>query len=317
MSRETPSDGAYKTRSALEDVTNQPGKRGFCLISSSDVQSGDEGFHFAKKECHRADNFNKENNNDEIAECVLRPHSYSVINSMKENISDNISKILCEIKMSCPPGVRQNANDVVSDSYQPTHLVQTIPLDESGSDVIVEDERTDSAVIPQIASNETVENNLGVNDGNDASLDILDSSKDEYLDWPESQESKCGFDSCIGQKGDGLSSAGIDMIKACSCSVCTKAVCIWSDLHYQDIKGRIAAIKKSQKEAAVLVNRNRRDVARNLEKFSNLESDLAGRWTSLFLHMAEIFVREGTQLEKNLSTLKEIIDDCKTGLEKN
>ncbi|KAI3762587.1 hypothetical protein L1987_53021 [Smallanthus sonchifolius] len=292
-------------RSALGDVTNQVGKREFSLISTSVIKPGDdckkdECIHFAKKECRRVDS------------------------SKKENI-DSVSKIACEIKEPCPPGVRENANstsssavkagDVVGECCQLPQLVHAIP-----SDVIIEDETTDSAVLPQIESKGVAEDNLGMDDGNDISLDNFDSSKDENLDcsrFPESQESKCGLESCIGQKGDGFSSACMDMIKACPCSFCVKAACLWSDLHYQDIKGRIPAIKKSQKEAAILVNRNSRDVARNFGKFSNLESDLTGRWKSLFLHMEDIFVQEGTQLETSLSTLKEIINNCKTDSEKN
>lgn len=211
MSREISSDEAYKARSALGDVTNHLWKRGFALVCTSDVKSGDENIQFAKKACQRVDKCVKENKNEEIAECVLRPHSYGANDSMKENIGDSASKILCESEKSCPLGVRQNAQ-----------LVQAFELDESGRDVIVEDERTDSDVIPQVASKEMVENNLVLDD---VSVDNLDLSKDEYLDcsrFPESQESKCGFDSCIGQKGDGLSSVGIDMIKASSCSFCVK-----------------------------------------------------------------------------------------------
>ncbi|XP_076928002.1 uncharacterized protein LOC143591793 [Bidens hawaiensis] len=268
MSRELP-------RSALGDVTNQVLKRGFSFISNSDVKSGvdfkkDESFRPAKKQCTR-----KENNGEEVTEC--------------------------EIKETCPPGVRQNA--APTSLFSDAELGHGIPLGENGPDVIVEtqeDERTDLALV----------------DGNDVSLDNLDSSKDEYLDCSrffESQESKCGLEKCA----DGFSSECMDMIKACPCSFCIKAACLWSDLHYQDIKGRIAAIKKSQKEATILVNRNSKDVARNFEKVSNLESDLTGRWKSLFVHMEDIFIREGTQLEASLSTLKEVIDNCKTGTEKN
>nr|XP_043618495.1 uncharacterized protein LOC122590225 [Erigeron canadensis] len=169
--------------------------------------------------------------------------------------------------------------------------------------------------------------NLGVNDEeNDVSVGDLESSKDEFLDvsrFPESQESICGLEKCIGQKGgDGSSSLSVDLIKSCPCSFCTKAAYIWSDLHYQDMKGRIAAVKKSQKEAFILAHQNSRDVAAgrygqgNFGNYSNLESDLSGRWKSLFLHMQDIFVHESNQLETNLSTLKELRDDCKTDLER-
>ncbi|GKD47182.1 hypothetical protein Tco_1271827 [Tanacetum coccineum] len=67
--------------------------------------------------------------------------------------------------------------------------------------------------------------------------------KDEFLDrsrFPKSQESRCGFEKCVGQKGDGVSSVCMDMIKECPCSSCIKAAYLWSDLLYQDTKVRIA-----------------------------------------------------------------------------
>lgn len=120
-----------------------------------------------------------------------------------------------------------------------------------------------------------------------------DSNKDEYF---ESQESRC-----CGVDGDG------DLMKTCRCSFCIKAGNLLSDLHYQDIKGRIAVINKSQKEASIFVNRDARSA-----QISNLDSDLTGRWKSLFLHMEDMFLREAAQLEKSLSTLKELTDNCNT-----
>lgn len=332
MSEEIPSDGDYKPRSALGDVTNQVGKRVFSFISTSGVKSGDgykkdAGFQFAKKECLRVDNFKKENSHKEIAKCVLRAHS------SKENVVDSISKITCEAKEPCTSDVRKNATSstaviagkAVRESYISTPMIPTSTSE--GPLVIIEteeDERSDSAVVAENASKEKVENSLVMDD--DGGLENLDSGKDEYLDCsrlPESQESRCGLERCIGQKGDGFSNMCMDLIKACPCSFCMKAAYIWSDLHYQDIKGRIAAIKKSQKEASILVHQNSRDGAMgkygqgSFEKFSNLESDLTGRWMSLFLHMEDIFVREGSQLERSLSTLKEVRDNCKIDSEKH
>ncbi|CAI9282292.1 unnamed protein product [Lactuca saligna] len=301
MSEEIPSDATCKPRSALGDVTNQVGKRGFSFVSTPGVQSidgckKDEGFQFAKKECLRVDNSQKENFHKEISAIA------------------SISKISCEIKEPCSQDGRKS---ITSSGLKAGDVVS--PSDRNGSHVTVEaeeDERTDSVFEPQNPSKEKLENSLGMDDGDDACLDNLYSSKDDYLDcskFPESQESRCGLEI----KGDGFSSMCIESIKACPCSFCMKAAYLWSDLHYQDIKGRIAAIKKSQKEASILVNQNSKDgvIGRcgeeNSEKFSNLESDLTGRWMSLFVHMEEIFVREGSQLETSLSILRELRDDCK------
>ncbi|CAK9179119.1 unnamed protein product, partial [Ilex paraguariensis] len=97
--------------------------------------------------------------------------------------------------------------------------------------------------------------------GNDLGVDNLASSQSGSIGCsrlPESQESKnFGLERCTGLKGDACSNLSpADLIKTCACSFCTKAAYIWSDLHYQDIKGRIAALKKSQKEASIMVQRS-------------------------------------------------------------
>lgn len=63
------------------------------------------------------------------------------------------------------------------------------------------------------------------------------------------------------------------------------------------------ALKKSQKEANVLVQRSLRSQGieqhhgqGNTNRISKLESDLMGQWRSLFLHMEDIFGRENSQL---------------------
>lgn len=60
------------------------------------------------------------------------------------------------------------------------------------------------------------------------------------------------------------------------------------------------AIKKSQKEASILVKRNSRnnEIGKygQQSKFSKLESDLTDKWRSFFLHMEDIFALESNQL---------------------
>ncbi|GFZ18599.1 hypothetical protein Acr_27g0003380 [Actinidia rufa] len=111
---------------------------------------------------------------------------------------------------------------------------------------------------------------------------------------PESQGS--GYfklDKCIGLKGNGSSnsSAGVDLIKACSCSFCVKA------------------LKKSQKEASLMVERSCRGKGidkhsqENCPQSSKLESDLMSQWRSLFLHTEDILVRESSQLKNSKAKL--------------
>lgn len=158
-------------------------------------------------------------------------------------------------------------------------------------------------------------------------LDNLVMSQSGSVDFarlPESQESRVKFETCAGtqtcEDNSGLN-ASIESIKACSCSFCTQAAYIWLDLHYQDTKGRISAIKKSQREASLLVERSvkgkelqQEGPEKNTEA-ANLESSLIGHWKSLFQHMEHIFQHEADQLEGSLVTLTDLKERCKTELD--
>ncbi|CAN4106426.1 unnamed protein product [Withania somnifera] len=146
----------------------------------------------------------------------------------------------------------------------------------------------------------------------------------DFARLPESQESRVKFEICAGtqtcEDNSGLN-ASIGSIKACSCTFCTKAAYMWLDLHYQDTKGRISAIKKSQKEASLWVERNvkgkelQKDGPVKNSEAANLESQLIGHWKSLFQHMEHIFQHEADQLEGSLVTLTDLKERCKTELD--
>ncbi|KAL0789121.1 hypothetical protein Bca101_005367 [Brassica carinata] len=112
-----------------------------------------------------------------------------------------------------------------------------------------------------------------------------------------------------------------DELKSCSCSFCLKAAYIWSDLHYQDIKGRLSVLKKSQKEASSLIRRNGKGRAtdvygsENSNNSTNVEFDVMGQWTSLFLNMEGILARESSHLD-SFVTMKELRENCKIDLER-
>ncbi|KAK4592245.1 hypothetical protein RGQ29_016672 [Quercus rubra] len=137
---------------------------------------------------------------------------------------------------------------------------------------------------------------------------------------PKSQGSKFHqLERCTGLKGDGCANlnAGDNILKGCSCSFCLTASYIWSDLHYQDIKGRISVLKKSQKEASILVQRLKETDTHGQgnSKSLNLESDLTSQWKSLFIRMEDIFVHESNQLHASFNTLKDLRENCKMDLE--
>ncbi|CAF2119125.1 uncharacterized protein LOC106430420 [Brassica napus] len=114
-----------------------------------------------------------------------------------------------------------------------------------------------------------------------------------------------------------------DLIKSCSCSFCLKAAYIWSDLHYQDIKGRLSALKKSQKVASGLIQRNDKEKQPtgfhslvNSVGAAKLESDLMAQWRSLFLGMGDILAHESNHLQNSFMTMKDLREDCKIDLER-
>ncbi|KAH7520619.1 hypothetical protein FEM48_Zijuj08G0164200 [Ziziphus jujuba var. spinosa] len=154
----------------------------------------------------------------------------------------------------------------------------------------------------------------------------LAASKYGSIEWsrlPKSQSSKFHeLGRCTALKGEvyGNLNAGDDLLKSCSCSFCLKAAYIWSDLQYQDIKGRIASLKKSQKEANTLVQKSYRGKEssihsqENANKSTKLEADLTGQWRSLFLRMEDILANESGQLQASFVALKDLRESCKMDL---
>lgn len=128
---------------------------------------------------------------------------------------------------------------------------------------------------------------------------------------------------CTTLKGDNVAGLNIgdDFLKGCSCLFCLKAAHILSDLQYQDIKGRISALKKSQKEANIFVEKSFRGKDIDTKgwphpnKTSKLEYDLSSQWRSLFLHVEDMLVHESNHLQDSYVTLKDLRDNCKMELE--
>uniref|UniRef100_A0A0D9X0G6 Uncharacterized protein n=1 Tax=Leersia perrieri TaxID=77586 RepID=A0A0D9X0G6_9ORYZ len=99
------------------------------------------------------------------------------------------------------------------------------------------------------------------------------------------------------------------------------AAFMWTDLNYQDSKGRLAALKKSIKFARSLGVRSQGNeyvgnAGRcNLKRAAEMEFELYQQQRSLFLHTENILIRESAQLHSSLVKLKELRENCKTDLE--
>ncbi|XP_073104140.1 uncharacterized protein [Elaeis guineensis] len=96
---------------------------------------------------------------------------------------------------------------------------------------------------------------------------------------------------------------------------------MWTDLHYQDTRGRLAALKKSKRLARSLEARcyghdyTSKTARDNSKKSTEIEFELMQRWRSLFLHTENVLVRETAHLHSALLKLKELRENCKRNLE--
>ncbi|CAK8578818.1 unnamed protein product [Lathyrus sativus] len=140
-----------------------------------------------------------------------------------------------------------------------------------------------------------------------------------------------GLERCAGLKDHGGANldahvggdVSVELLKNCTCSFCSKAAYIWSDLHYQDVKGRLTALRKSQKEARLVVQKvsginDTRTIINEQQGAtdpSDLESTLMHQWKSLFVYMESILGHESRQLESSFEKLKDLRENCKNDLE--
>lgn len=251
MSDEGFVDGVPKKRNALGDVTNFVGKREFSAISG-DASCGVENLIkgvSAKKVCLGVENVENMNNlaggvlNDKDRDKVFLDlsRSFPELNELEDYNSPVISKADKECnrdKLSkknfehCRVDyVGQSVGDVWRDScvssiVKPTSLSVVDSLDVGGSEP--KDERVGSHGEQSTNVSGQLDKDIGEDDENELGEDYMDSTKSEFTDYlrfPESQESRSSdLERCVGNKGDGLSDSpvGVDLIKACSCSFCTK-----------------------------------------------------------------------------------------------
>ncbi|KAF3441038.1 hypothetical protein FNV43_RR19324 [Rhamnella rubrinervis] len=360
MSTDNFTDGFCKTRPVLGDLTNRPVKRGFSMIlgdkpgdgycKNLNVQDGHP--QFPKKVCLGVENLVREkcqskfgvdsnekgsNFSEDRQACGSSATSSGDDDTPEENIESFISKVPKEFKE------KSNLSDggvhsfmEVADASRDSLSIGSMPTcsglwkkdcSGAGQNYLDDEEINDSDVSQSNLCNEGLatlvcknsENSLGV-----GKLAAIDYGSIEWSKLPKSQGSKFPeLGKCTALKGEGFRdmNMGDDLLKTCSCSFCLKAAYIWSDLQYQDIRGRIASLKKSQKEANSLVQKSSRGKdtnshrQENSNKSSHLETDLTGQWRSLFLHMEDIFVHESSQLQASFVALKDLRENCKMDLE--
>ncbi|KAJ4966525.1 hypothetical protein NE237_018374 [Protea cynaroides] len=354
------SNRGHKNRPILADVTNQHGKRRFLSISSSPGLDRENRLRdnvleseFVQKVCLGVENLvrgkcKRDFVDDGISKDLPLVKPMGLCSSLKSGSGRNslnvdkvfgISGVPSEIKdvptvldgdmqyatVACRAlenndGLRDCCTSGVSVPKSPERCHKS----ESSASVIVEggsqgDKEHVKAGVGGDTINSTQENELldahACVDGGKL-INGGDLSSTKYTVAGSSSVEGSGLEICASSS----IADDFNANHACSCSFCQKAAYIWSDLHYQDVKGRIAALKKSRKEVKFCVDGclSQYGADKNgmkLTESKNLELDLMARWKSLFLHTENILVRESTQLQSNLLSLKELRGSCKTELE--
>ncbi|TYG43982.1 hypothetical protein ES288_D11G061900v1 [Gossypium darwinii] len=280
MSGDNFTDGIPKFRSILGDITNRSVKRGFSSISDNvGFNSKEEAsYRFTKQVCLREENPIQEN--PKPPQFEPNPNTSSTCSGETDTSKEGLVPV----------------NEKVSE------VIERFDLSDS-------DDRLDQG--EGITQARGTLNDSCRNDSRDLGVGRLASSEGGCVEWLRLPKSSSqGFRSfelerCVGLKNDVSNlNAGADMLKACSCSFCSKV------------------LKRSQKEASILVQKScsgkETDIQNlgNPNKSSKLESDLTSQWRSLFLNMEDIFVHESNQLQASYIQLKDLRDNCKMDLER-
>ncbi|XP_039156226.1 uncharacterized protein LOC104415807 [Eucalyptus grandis] len=309
-------DGFRDGRPALGDVTNRPAKRGFSLVFDDHLpgaKSRDGRKCSTGREVDRVEKGaaipllvkDKEARGSSPAHDKFSGAGDNLFSAAVHNLPSRSQELL-NASHSNPKvsGIEMNAQSVVEvgdasrDSC--TSIVSTMSIQAGGQS---SDGLKRGPQNGKLASN--------------ASGSI------EWSRLPNSQGLK-NFEliRCQTSEGNGRDNlcAEEDPLKSCCCSFCLKAAHMWSDLHYQDIKGRITAVSKSRKEASSLAQKigTVKDVIHvpgNSDNSPNLEYALTNQWRSLFLHMEDILVHEGRELQSSYCELKDMREKCKMDLE--
>ncbi|KAL6558858.1 hypothetical protein OROMI_019208 [Orobanche minor] len=351
MAEGSTSQGFAKSRPVLGDITNLLGKRGSFERETNKIL--DDFDHNDENQAKRIRFSNYENrdtnawqfcrqaasksSNDVVtvfSDCVIGNSKVRIGNNKVDVDNDTLLNMKINFKGPNPLDTITIENEVSKiihskfDSLKESKGKQLIDLDSENifeyvdMDIFHDHRRKnldgdESKVIPEHSQSYVNEYHDG-----DGDFGNLVSSQCGSIDGtfvPESQESKV----VAADKGNecGYIGEGTDSIKCCSCTFCTKAGYIWLDLNYQDIKARVSALKKSQKEAniqAESVIRRKGIEKHSAESFSDvskLESDMMYQWRFLFQHMADVVGHESNQLEARLLPLNDLRDKCRMDLE--
>lgn len=295
-----------ETRVALCDMTNLPSKRGLsAILGDLLLKSGDDsgkslaaregsGVKFSKRLCLVVDDLVKES---------TRTSDTNEASSSEDKISYDCDSENLDVKESQG---ETNAGDIDVEPSKDDTVKETCEKD---SNMNVCGSQTDAVTSEDLAMTLFSSNN----------------NESEGLLVPNPQAIKSfNMNRCSNVDGMGIVNHHMEAdgeLKSCSCSFCLTAAYIWSDLHYQDIKGRLSVLKKSQKEASGLIQRNDRGTptdiygSENSNNSTNTDNPME-QWTSLFRNMEGILARESNHLHNSFVAMKELRENCKIDLER-
>lgn len=260
MSEGNSTDGFPKARTVLGDVTNILGKRGLSLISGNsgsklgegrgnrvDDKEGDS--QFTHKVIKGLENIVKEkcgvkcvvNNVEKGKRVCVSPRPCSEINSLRGNVISGISKVSSELKESnsFSDGLHLGRTDSVIENV--VHVadasrgscVSSILLTMASEPCAFTEEsceKHEGSVTPEVVQIDPRGDSLvahckdigadNFGKGKCVGLNVIGSSRLLEPLGPGSFK----LERCIGLKGNGSSnsSAGVNLIKECSCSFCVK-----------------------------------------------------------------------------------------------
>ncbi|KAL1225739.1 hypothetical protein V5N11_005388 [Cardamine amara subsp. amara] len=305
-----------EARPALGNLTNLPAKRGISLIfgdllHKSEGESGKTVAYecsrekFSKRLCLVVDDLVKEN----AKPIDTIQGSFSDDKNSSGGSDDKVTEESHDAMVEMSSGVGDGKVLKESCNYKKSSQIYFEPGDKDGARELNEDVTGEGLVLSVLSGNTESRKPLVIGDElrSCQNLRSFEMSRCSNVNNKEHVNQNMGDD---------------DLLKSCSCSFCLKAAYIWCDLHYQDIKGRLSALKKSQKEVSNLIQRNGKErstdfhASVNSVTYSKQESELMGQWRSLFLSMGNILAHESNHLQNTFVAKKKLRDDCKMDLER-
>nr|AII30319.1 hypothetical protein [Cardamine hirsuta] len=340
MTEESGKLVSEKTRPALVNLTNLlPAKRGLSsilgdLLHKSECESGKSVAYecsrekFSKRLCLVVDDLVKESAKPIDSDTIQGSSLSDDKNSSGGGSDDKVSEESHDAMVEMSSGVGDGKALKESSNYKKSSQIYFEPGDKDGARVLNVVAINEDATGDKDGARELNEDVTGEGLALSVISGITESQKppvigDELRNCQNLRSFEMSRCSNINNKEHVNQNMGDDdLLKSCSCSFCLKAAYIWCDLHYQDTKGRLSALKKSQKLASNLIERNGKERSTDLHasvnsvSYSKQESDLMGQWRSLFLSMGDILAHESNHLQNTFVAKKKMRDDCKMDLER-